>query len=419
MNRKILVTFLGRVPRSENGYRTTRYDFGDGEQVEPVAFFGWALQRRLRADLLVVLGTGGSMWDHLFEGDLDLGDTAEQQREALIEACASQSVTQQQLDALAPALAQHLDCGVRLEIIPYGRSQAEQMQLLQQMAGQVAKGDRVHLDITHGFRHLPMLALLSALHLRLARGAHVDGIWYGTFDPDTGEAPVHELSGLLRIADGLQALSRFDKDGDYGSFLPLLQQAGASADGIEALRRASFFENILNVGAATGELRQARQKLDASTLAPDAALLLPAMEERLSWISEKKQFEKQLQLGRQRLAARDYLRAVLYAYEAVITRLCQQEREEVASYERRERARQDYEKRLRHERNREHDDYQLLKSLRNQVAHGTRGSRAEVQSTLADESRLRAALDGLLKAIEEGRLPSAPQAATAPRQKTR
>ena len=63
----VLLTFLGRV--SKAGYQTTCYDFGDGRQEPPTAFFGWSLQRRLTPDRLVILGTAGSMWDHLFERD--------------------------------------------------------------------------------------------------------------------------------------------------------------------------------------------------------------------------------------------------------------------------------------------------------------------------------------------------------------
>lgn len=69
----VLLTFLGRVPKSECGYQATRYDFGDGLADEPVAFFGWPLQRRVRADRLVVLGTAGSMWDPLFEEGIASG----------------------------------------------------------------------------------------------------------------------------------------------------------------------------------------------------------------------------------------------------------------------------------------------------------------------------------------------------------
>ena len=58
-----LLTFLGRVPKTESGYRKTSYDFGDGSRSEPVAFFGWPLQKRIAAQRLVIMGTAGSMWN--------------------------------------------------------------------------------------------------------------------------------------------------------------------------------------------------------------------------------------------------------------------------------------------------------------------------------------------------------------------
>ena len=75
----VLISFLGRVPKGGNGYRTTTYSF-DGAPDEPTAFIGWSLRRRLTPDRLVILGTAGSMWDHLFEKDIDLGTSAEDER---------------------------------------------------------------------------------------------------------------------------------------------------------------------------------------------------------------------------------------------------------------------------------------------------------------------------------------------------
>jgi len=65
----VLLTFLGRVPKSEGAYRTTRYDF-HGKKTEPLAFFGWPLAEHLRPDPVVVLGTSGSMWALLLERGL-------------------------------------------------------------------------------------------------------------------------------------------------------------------------------------------------------------------------------------------------------------------------------------------------------------------------------------------------------------
>jgi len=97
-----LITFLGRTPEETRGsYRTTRYYFGDSES-ESLAFFGWALQRRLRPNRLVVLGTPGSMWDHLFEGDIALGDAAEEDRLALVGEAERQAVTPRRGSTASP-----------------------------------------------------------------------------------------------------------------------------------------------------------------------------------------------------------------------------------------------------------------------------------------------------------------------------
>ncbi|MCX8097791.1 MAG: TIGR02221 family CRISPR-associated protein, partial [Casimicrobiaceae bacterium] len=388
------------------GYRTTRYTFGDGSRTEPVAFFGWPLQRRLAARRMVVLGTAGSMWDHLTEGDLELGSAREADRLRLIERTSQKSVEQDDLAALEPVLSERLGCELRLRIIPYARTREEQMQVLAAMAAHVEAGDEVHLDVSHGFRHLPMLALLAALFLRRVRRARIEGIWYGSFDPDTGQADVFELSALLGLADGLDALAQFEKDGDYGVFEPLLRAGGVDAQAIEPLRRAAYYENILNVGEATGQLRRARAALRPMTLSPELALLWPTIERRLAWLDEDRQFQKQTRLARQCFERRDYLRATLYAFEAVITRLCQREGVPITDFEAREQARQRYEAAFQGVRTEESLNYHLLKNLRNQVAHGTRGSTGEVQQALLNEANMCATLDRLIKAIETGRLPA-------------
>jgi CRISPR-associated Csx2 family protein len=401
-----LISFLGRTRKDENGYQKTCYTFTNGERTQQLAFFGWVMQARITPERMVILGTSGSMWEHLFEGDLNLGSVSDDKRLELIESTAAKNVSQAQLDALAPALEQYLGCEVKLVIIPYCTNEAEQVELLRIIAEHVQPSDDVHLDITHGFRHLPMLALLAALYLRTARKASVKGIWYGAYDPNTQQAPVHDLSGLLRIADGLQALTSFDKDGDYGVFLPLLRQAGLPTPASEALQKASYYENILNVGAATGELRRARTTLDTANLTPDAALLLPTIRERLGWVDEERQFQKQTHLARRALERRDYLRATLYAYEAVITRLCLIEGVPVENFDEREHVRTDYENRLKNRRDNDHESYKRLKSLRNQVAHGTRGGQKEIQQALLNEQIMRSTLDELLKQIENQKLPS-------------
>lgn len=401
-----LLTFLGRTPKSVNGYRKTSYVFSDGT-IEEVTFFGWALMQRIKPKRLVILGTSGSMWDHLFESDIDFDDAGLERRSKLIDNVEKKKVTQEQLNELTPMLSEHFACHVSLVIIPYCEHEEEQIELLKIISEQIESNQKVHLDVTHGFRHLPMLALLSSLHIRLVHQAEIQSIWYGSYDPDTGKAKVHDLVGLLKIADWLQALSAFDKDGDYRTFAPLLKQSGMEDSKVIALKEAGYYENILNVGDATGKLRQATENMDSEELRPDAKLLLPLVKKRLDWVNESKQFDKQCKLGEQALERGDYLRSTLYAYEAVITRLCQLKRVNINDFSSRENARKSYESELRNSdrHNTEKKDYNLLKSLRNQIAHGSRSTQGNVQKILLNEGNLHQALVDLLQKIKNHQLP--------------
>jgi CRISPR-associated Csx2 family protein len=404
----LLISILGRVPRDQNGkYRSTTYDFGDGLSEDAVAFFGWSLRRRLAPQRILILGTTGSMWDHLFEEDIDLGTFSEKERTDLMEAVAGKQVTQAQLNELAPLLMQHLGCVVDLILIPYCQTEAEQTDMLRILAEHVHEREIVHLDITHGFRHLPMLALLSALHLRLVRQANVAGIWYGTYDDDTKKAPVYRLDGLLRIADWLQALSSFDKDGDYRSFVPLMHTSGITEKTCKLLSEAAYYENILNVGEATGKLRQGLQGLKTEQpTQPEMQLALPLVEDRLKWVSEPRQYEKLVALAHQSFQRKDYLRAILYAYESVITRLCQHKNISITDFKGRESVRDGYEQMMKSQRDAEEGRlYSLLKNLRNQVAHGTRGATQEVQRVLLNEPAMVETLTRVLEAIDQNELP--------------
>lgn len=365
-----LISFLGRVSKSENGYRPTTYTF-DGEPDEPTAFIGWSLRRRLQPDRLVILGTAGSMWDHLFEKDIVLGTEAEDERLALQDATETKIVTEALLEPLIPLLVQRLGCDVRLVVIPYCRTETEQLELLRIMAAEVTPGEGVHLDVTHGFRHLPMLALLSALHLREVKKAEILGIWYGAYDFDTKESPVYNLAGLLRISDWVGALNTFDKDGDYGVFADLLEKDGLSSEKANHLRRAAFRERTSNAHKASAELRNLDIVL-RSRLPGVSDLFSEQLQERIRWHRASDLQSWQRELAIEYLQRRDYIRSTIFALEGFETSLVDSEKkEEVWNFSDREKAVQEY---WNGSRGRQElkDDYKFLNGLRNALAHGTR-----------------------------------------------
>ncbi|GIX30357.1 MAG: CRISPR-associated protein [Porticoccaceae bacterium] len=349
---------------------------------------------RQHPDRLVVLGTAGSMWDHLFEGDVDLGAEAEEERLALVEAVERQAVEQSLLDRLAPLLSRRLDCAVRLRVISYCRTPEEQVGLLRDLAEEIGPADRVELDITHGFRHLPLLALLAALHLRRVRGAQVSHIWYGAFDPDTRQAPVYDLAGLLGIADWLEALSVYGRTRDYGVFHKLLgEEIGA------LLRQAAFFEMVNRLGQARSKLREVLGLLSERSEDPVFELFRGELERRLGWAKQDNFYLRQRELALEYLACGRYLEAILTAWEAFITRLQREsgERLDPDNMEHRERIRQAFEDRERERspRSELYRDYDRLRRLRNAVAHGSQPKGEEVLRALSGPEQMHAFLEEL------------------------
>jgi CRISPR-associated Csx2 family protein len=374
----VLMSFLGRVPKTETGYRTTKYDFGDGGNEQPTAFFGWPLRQRIAPDRMVILGTAGSMWDHLFEGDERFGEAGDEAL-ALIDAVENKSVGPEHLKPLIPRLAERLACDVQLLVIPYCRNEQEQVELLRIMSQQVNDGDQVHLDVTHGFRHLPMLAILSAMHLQVIRQARIKGIWYGSYDPDTRESPVYDLVGLLRIADWLQALHTYDKDGDYGPFGQLLGPAGG------LLEKAAFFERTNNPVRARETLSAWASRADQFPVGDAAAALFSnALQERVSWYRGANRAVHETSLAKQYLDRQDFLRACIYGQEAVITAQVVKTGGKQNNYDDRESARLSLKE--------NNADFRKFSKLRNALAHGVRAKDEKIRKMIENPVALAQAL---------------------------
>jgi cell division protein DivIC len=187
MARTVLVSFLGKgirateeQPRSHLGYRTAQYDFTHlGGSVEESAMFGLALLRHLRTqnqkpNVWLILGSPQSSWDALIEAvDIEALDSqqmetlnalfqrvgeAVKREEAHPSSKGSGSLTETLLQEWARTLTMHLHpTQVRCFLSGWSYNRAEQEQLWKILSEQTEEQDRLILDITHGFRHQPML----------------------------------------------------------------------------------------------------------------------------------------------------------------------------------------------------------------------------------------------------------------------
>ncbi len=398
---RTMVSFLGRATQDpKTGYRKASYRFPDGS-LHTTAFFGLALRDVVDPERLVMLGTAGSMWSILVEQFATEGED-EDLRLRLIEAAAENAVDSPLLEAVTPLVERALGLPCALRLIDYGKDSDGQIRILEAIAESVPKG-RVTVDLTHGFRHLAAIGLLSAFFMEHVKGVEIDGVYYGALDmTEQDETPVIRLDGLLAIAHWIDALNRFDQNGDYSLFASLLRNDGVPADKTKCLEDAAFFERTLNLSDACRRISTFLPVLD-TRLQGTSGLFQDALAKRLSWARSFGLRAHQARLANLYLEQGDYIRAAIFGYEAVVTRECEHRSFDIHDYKRgREPAAADFEEEVRAG---EHsasvrESYWRLKNIRNALAHGNPPTDEHVRKIVSTPDRLprelRRALDQLL-----------------------
>jgi len=374
-----LVSFLGKnaVDKS-TGYRCARYRFSDGWELE-TPFFGLALAQKFQPECIVILGTSSSMWDMLIG---HFSPENEDLWEKLMEAAQAGQVTDTLLAQAQPIVESHLNRTVILRIIPFGRDASEQTAILQTIGEVVPKtNSKVVLDITHGFRHLAALGLLSAFFIERVANIEVAGLYYGALDMTTeGITPVVQLDGLLTVERWIDALNRFDQSGDYGIFSPLLQAAGIPADKARCLEDAAFHERTFNLSDAARKLGTVLPLLDH--LQGPGALFKDNLLKRLAWARAGTLFDHQKTLALIYLERKDFVRATVFGWEAFVTRECTNRGLNPNDFNGgRDQALEllKSEHKLDQFPGRTHPTYKTLKNLRNALAHGTPPKTKEIK----------------------------------------
>ncbi|PYF99972.1 CRISPR-associated Csx2 family protein [Thioalkalivibrio sp. ALE21] len=400
-----LITFLGRGRHDDNtGYRRARYRFPEaGLRESP--FFGIELARQLQPARVVILGTPGSMWSVLIEHLVQPNNPSlEAERLALLDAETNQRVTMEQLAPVTEFVREAAGMDAELRLIPGARESDEQIRILQEIAETIS-GGRLHLDLTHGFRHLGMLGFLSAYFLEALRSVRVDGLWYAALDmtpsegPQEGETPVLRLDGLDAVHRWIEALARFDSSGDYGVFAPLLERDGLPEDKANCLVEANFLETTLNLAGARQRLRTVLQELESNPLTGASGLFQGKLIDRLAWARSNDLGDNQRKLALRALGRRDYPRAAIFGFEAFLTRLCNDEGEDPSDHASRERVRDGFAQTLDREPEWKRDAWHLLRQLRNAMAHGTPPRHPRMREIIRNRQRLHRELEAAIQRL--------------------
>ncbi len=388
---KTFVTFLGRGRENKaTGYRKTTYEFPD-KSTKTTAFFGLALAEYINPDRIVILGTSSSQWGVLVENLAAEGEEEEARLE-LIDAETREEVEQKHLDRVASLMCRAVGCEVVPRLIPFGRNEDEQYKILDVIANNVPEGT-VNFDLTHGFRHFGMIGFLSVFMLSRVRGLEVKNLWYGALDMTQEDiTPVLQLDGLDRVRQWLDALNRFDATGDYRVFGSLLTKDGMEVDKAKHLENAAFHERTFNLSQAADEIRKFRRVLEPN-LVGASGLFHQRLADRLAWVDLNGLSRQQAELARQYLKRRDYVRAALFAWEAIVTLVCEAKGHDPINRDNRRDLEilvevQQLSLGAGQELGDNREACENLNQIRNALAHGTLPNAKRVQKILMNEQKL-------------------------------
>ena len=139
--------------------------------------------------------------------------------------------------------------------IPDGKSEAELWRIFAAISDAVQEGDEIVFDITHGFRSLPMIAMLTIAYLKQDKGVKVQYVLYGAYEArDNQGAPVFDLTPFADLLDWLAAAKMFTATGDSSELGRLIQDVQDAAHRNKRAHAENPPLALKNYGAALEEV---------------------------------------------------------------------------------------------------------------------------------------------------------------------
>lgn len=276
MARKVFISVLGSSPYKECVYVDKNMDY----KSKPVRFIQEAIlektaQNWSENDAFLIFVTDGK------NGSLEKNwkDTEAEGLETRIKKL-----------NLPPGFSEHR--------IPEGNNTEEIWKIFEIIYSKLKPNDYLYIDITHGYRYLPMLVVVLANYAKFLNNIQIDNITYGNYegrDKQTGEAPIVNLTSFSTLQDWTNAVNEFIKSGSTNALTPLLLNEANNTKGaarqtlqkfeksirnftnsISTVRGEEIY-NSINIKKIREEIKQVRKKIELTPLVP----VLNKLEEKI------------------------------------------------------------------------------------------------------------------------------------------
>lgn len=241
MNRKVFISFLGG-----SNYGACHY-CRDGYKSHSVRYIQEATIDYLNSSCpwtehdvaLILLTRGAEAKNWVDNGHIDFNT-----KETIIQAGLKTRLEQMNLpQQIKP-----------IKNLPDGNNEEEIWDIFTQVFSEIQENDELYFDLTHGFRYLPMLALVLGNYAKFLKNVTVKSLTYGNFegrDRETQEAQIIDLLPLTNLQDWTYASATFLENGNVkklvetasSTYKPLLKESKGADANAKALQ---IFTNALN-----------------------------------------------------------------------------------------------------------------------------------------------------------------------------
>lgn len=104
-------------------------------------------------------------------------------------------------------------------------SAAGQWRWFEKILDQIQSGDRLTVDLTHGYRAVPIVFSTAVSFLQRARKVVVEAVYYGAYERDRALSPIVDMRDFYIINEWADGVSRLVEDADARKLADLTREA--------------------------------------------------------------------------------------------------------------------------------------------------------------------------------------------------
>jgi CRISPR-associated Csx2 family protein len=238
---KVIISFLGtggysdRESKCRGEYRETTYLIDNKNYVN--SFVSDVLLKHYKAEKVIYIGTLKSMWDVVYDTYVDAPN--DEVWEGLADSINLFNHTTD-LSKGENIIKSFDKTMISPILIKYGLNKQENEENIKQLfeiEKLINNGDEIFIDITHGFRSMPivLVGVLNFIIEHLKKNIKIAKISYGMFEVSHemgGNTPIVDLDVLLELQENTKASHEFSEYGNAYIYSNLLKEVDASMSSV-------------------------------------------------------------------------------------------------------------------------------------------------------------------------------------------